>query len=102
MKNRQDKIWTSEDVVSRYISGVRAAIPLAKEQLDIMVHLLKTQKHPIKNVLDLGCGDGALAHVIADAFPQATVTCLDFFQSLCLKRPKRGYLHIQTKPALFV
>ena len=89
MENRQDTIWTSEDVVSRYITGVRAAIPLAKEQLDIMVHLLKTQKHPIKHVLDLGCGDGALAHVIADTFPDATITCLDFSEPMLEAAKKR-------------
>ena len=54
----RDRIWKSKDVVTRFLTGVRAAIPLASEQLAVMMDLLMTEGRSIQTFLDLGCGDG--------------------------------------------
>ena len=58
-----DEVWKLPAIVNRYLS-YRAAIPLAQEQIGIMMSILKTGKQPIENFLDLGCGDGILGATI--------------------------------------
>jgi len=36
-----DEVWKTSAVASAYLEGVRAAIPLAQEQLDVMLRLLE-------------------------------------------------------------
>lgn len=40
MAERTDHIWKSQSLAATYLEGVRAAIPLALEQIDVMVRLL--------------------------------------------------------------
>ena len=49
---------------SREFLSYRAAIPLAQEQISVMMSILRTRPEPVKNFLDLGCGDGILAAAI--------------------------------------
>jgi tRNA (cmo5U34)-methyltransferase len=81
-KQRTDAIWQSEQVVSRYLSGVRASIPLAEKQLEVMMQVLTADNNQIHHFLDLGCGDGIIAQVILDQFPKATGICLDFSEPM--------------------
>ena len=54
-----DEVWKLPAIVNRYLS-YRTAIPLAQEQIGVMMSILKTSAQPVENFLDLGCGDGAL------------------------------------------
>jgi tRNA (cmo5U34)-methyltransferase len=45
------------------------------EKHNLMVQMIQFEK-PF-SVVDLGCGTGALAHKILQAYPSATVTCVD-------------------------
>ncbi len=74
----QDTIWQGEDLAERYLSGIRGAIPMAQEQMDMMLRLINFSQESVTAVLDLGCGDGILGQVILDQFPEAHVVFADF------------------------
>jgi SAM-dependent methyltransferase len=75
---RKDTIWTSSEVSKKYLEGVRGAIPLAKEQIQIIQKIVKKTVPNAKNFLDFGCGDGILGSAILDVFPNSKGTFLDF------------------------
>lgn len=65
---RRDTVWQAEALSSAYLDGVRGAIPLAAEQIDILVRLARAAQPAARAILDLGCGDGILGHALADAY----------------------------------
>lgn len=75
-------VWKSAAVVENFLSGVRGAIPLAGEQIDVLLRLLKAAGRPIERFLDLGCGDGVLAAAILSAYPHAKAVCVDFSEPM--------------------
>lgn len=68
MIERQDTAWQAADLTAAYLTGVRGAIPLAAEQIDIMLRLAKAAQPLPRSFLDLGCGDGILGHALLDAY----------------------------------
>jgi ubiquinone/menaquinone biosynthesis C-methylase UbiE len=84
-----DSVWKSETLAQIYLEGVRGAIPLAKEQLDVMLRVVEAAGVPLRRVLDLGSGDGTLAAVIADAHPDCELTLLDFNETMLEAAEKR-------------
>ncbi|MBZ5618829.1 MAG: class I SAM-dependent methyltransferase [Acidobacteriia bacterium] len=78
MPGHTDEVWKTSSVVAVYLQGVRAAIPLAQEQIDIMLRLLAALGQPIRSFLDLGSGDGVLAAAILDRYPGAEGVLVDF------------------------
>jgi len=71
-------VWRKSSVAKRYLEGTRAAIPLATEQIDVMLRAIAACEGSIERVLDLGCGNGVLgAHVLAH-FPNAQGIFVDF------------------------
>lgn len=72
-----DEVWKLPDIVNRFLS-YRAAIPLAQEQIGVMMSILKTSEAPITSFLDLGCGDGILGAVILGEYPAARGVFADF------------------------
>ena len=57
----EEAVWKSDELAKLYLTGVRGAIPLAAEQIEIMVRMVEAPGHPLHRVLDLGSGDGVLA-----------------------------------------
>ncbi|HEY9139371.1 MAG TPA: class I SAM-dependent methyltransferase [Bryobacteraceae bacterium] len=82
MPAHTDEVWKTSAVASAYLEGVRAAIPLAQEQLDVMLRLLEAGGRPVRDFLDLGCGDGALGAAIFERFPQARGVLVDFSEPM--------------------
>lgn len=80
--DRTDTVWQSPQVIRNYLTGTRRYIPLAAEQLDVMLRVVANRRQPVINFLDLGCGDGILAEVILRRYPAATATLLDFAQPM--------------------
>jgi tRNA (cmo5U34)-methyltransferase len=76
--SKRDVVWKSESVVQHYLTGTRLGFPLASEQFDVMLRILKGSHMPLERFLDLGCGDGILGHILLDAFPQSSGVFLDF------------------------
>lgn len=70
--------WKSAALAEAYLNGVRGAVPLAREQIDVMLRLIEAGEGPVDGVLDLGCGDGILAAAILERYPGARGVLLDF------------------------
>lgn len=75
-------VWKSAAVVDNFLTGVRGAIPLAAEQIEVMLRLLQATGRPIERFLDIGCGDGVLSAAILVAHPNAQAFCIDFSQPM--------------------
>ena len=76
-----DEVWKLPDIVNRFLS-YRAAIPLAQEQIGVMMSILKSRAQPIENFLDLGCGDGILGATILGEYPSSRGMLVDFSEPM--------------------
>lgn len=74
-------VWKLPAIVDRFLS-YRAAIPLAQEQIGVMMSILKTRDHPLETFLDLGCGDGILGAALLGAYPAARGVLVDFSEPM--------------------
>lgn len=79
---RPDAAWQAPNTVSRYLNGVRAALPMAAEQIAVMLKLLAAGPRPVARFLDLGCGDGILGAAILEMFPAAHGLLADFSEPM--------------------
>src|SRR5829696_2011532 len=76
-----DEVWKLPDIVNRYLS-YRAAIPLAQEQIGVMMSILKTRTQPVESFLDLGCGDGVLGAAVLSEYSSARGVLADFSEPM--------------------
>lgn len=76
-----DEVWKQSAVVNRYLSS-RTAIPLVSEQISMMMSILKSSGGPVRNFVDLGCGDGILAATILNEYPLARGVLADFSEPM--------------------
>src|SRR5512133_2366257 len=76
-----DQVWKVPAVVNRFLSH-RAAIPLAQEQIGVMISILKLRTEPVENFLDLGCGDGILGAAVLGEYPSSRGVLADFSEAM--------------------
>lgn len=76
---RLDEKWKAGDW-ARAFTGIRGGIPMASEQVDVMVRVLGAAagEGGVKSFLDLGCGDGVLSAAVLARWPGAEATLVDF------------------------
>ena len=79
-----DEVWKLPAIVNRFLS-YRAAIPLAQEQIGVMMSILKTREQPVENFLDLGCGDGILGAAILGEYPKSHGVLADFSEPMLVQ-----------------
>ena len=89
MDQRTDEVWKASSLAAVYLEGVRGAIPLAHEQLDVMVRLIAACGRPLRRFLDLGCGDGVLSSAILGRYPEARGVLADFSTPMLEAAAKR-------------
>jgi ubiquinone/menaquinone biosynthesis C-methylase UbiE len=89
MGERTDHVWKTQSAAATYLEGIRAAIPLALEQIDVMLRLIAGCGRPVRRVLDLGCGDGVLAAAIVQRLPRVEVVLADFSEPMLEAARKR-------------
>ena len=65
---RHDVAWQATSLTNAYLEGVRGAIPLATEQIEVIIRLARAAQPNARLFLDLGCGDGILGHALLHAF----------------------------------
>ena len=82
--------WRDRTNADAYVDETRAAIPLIEAQVDIFHRLISSTVPDIHRVLDLGCGDGALAASVLDRFPDARADLVDFSEPM-LDRAKARF-----------
>ncbi|HEX2623026.1 MAG TPA: class I SAM-dependent methyltransferase [Phototrophicaceae bacterium] len=93
---RNDTVWHSAEVAQRFLSGVRGSIPLAAEQIDVMLRVIAKARSDqgVRNFLDLGCGDGILGQAILAQYPEAKGVFADFSEPMLeAARQKIGVNH---------
>jgi trans-aconitate methyltransferase len=74
--------WKNQAIVDNFLTNTRKAIPLGGEQLDILLRLISKSQPIVNNFIDLGCGDGILAHTILTQYPDAQGLLLDYSSSM--------------------
>jgi tRNA (cmo5U34)-methyltransferase len=74
--------WKDHELVTAYLTGVRAALPNAADQLEVMLRVLTFTERPIRRVLDLGSGSGVLAGAILERLPDAAMLLADFSEPM--------------------
>jgi ubiquinone/menaquinone biosynthesis C-methylase UbiE len=81
--------WKNERTVRAYLEGIRGAIPLAAEQIDVMLRMISRSRGPHERFLDLGCGGGPLTLALLDRFPQAHVMLVDYSDPMLAEARER-------------
>ncbi len=79
---RSDVVWKDAGLAKTFLEGVRGAIPLAAEQIDTMMRIIRAALPDVRTVLDLGCGDGILGRSVLSGYPAATGVFLDFSEAM--------------------
>jgi tRNA (cmo5U34)-methyltransferase len=75
------EVWKLAPVVERFL-GYRSTIPLAREQIGVMLTVLAAGGRPVNNFLDLGCGDGILGAAVLSRFPNSKGVLADFSEPM--------------------
>ncbi|MEA5511159.1 class I SAM-dependent methyltransferase [Crocosphaera sp. UHCC 0190] len=76
------KVWEKAELSKSFLEGVRGAIPLAAEQIEIILRLINLTQSQVDKFLDLGCGNGILGKAIYSDFPQAKGCFLDLSEPM--------------------
>jgi tRNA (cmo5U34)-methyltransferase len=75
------EVWKLAPVAEQFLS-IRAGIPLAQEQISIMLSILASRGEPVKRFLDLGCGDGILGAAVLERYPDSHGVLADFSEPM--------------------
>jgi ubiquinone/menaquinone biosynthesis C-methylase UbiE len=82
-------VWRREDLARLFLEEIRGGIPLAAEQIDVLLRVVRHATPTAERVLDLGCGDGILGRAVLEAFPQTSVVFLDFSETMIAAAQQR-------------
>jgi ubiquinone/menaquinone biosynthesis C-methylase UbiE len=74
--------WQNPELAAQLLHNVRGTVPLAIEQIDIMLRLITAARERVGNFLDLGCSDGVLSAAILDEHPGAQGLLLDISEPM--------------------
>jgi len=83
-------VWKSRELGKRYLEIVRAAIPLAKVQAEVLLVMIGKMRKSVSSFLDLGCGDGALGWSVLSKYPKARGVFLDFSETMIAAAKKKA------------
>lgn len=75
--------WQDPAVVEQFLQSVRGTIPLAIEQLDMMLSLVAEARNGhVDRFLEVGCEQGMLSSALLDEYPNAQGWLVDLSQDL--------------------
>ena len=78
MPDRPAPSWQNPDLAAKFLQNISDSIPLAIEQIDMMLRLLAAADGDrLQTFLDLGCGDGVLSAAILDEYPRVRGVLVD-------------------------
>jgi len=76
------QVWQQQKLAKLFLEDVRAGIPLAAEQIDVLLRVVRHGVSRIDRLLDLGCGDGILGQTVMAEYPMAQAVFLDFSEHM--------------------
>lgn len=79
---RQDVVWRAGSLVETFLTGVRGGLPLAAEQIEMMLRIVSARSTPVRHFIDLGCGDGILAAAVLARYASAEAVLVDFSEPM--------------------
>jgi tRNA (cmo5U34)-methyltransferase len=88
METYRAEVWKLSPIVERYL-GLRADLPLAQEQIGVMLAILATRTEPVSRFLDLGCGDGILGAALLGSYPESRGVLADFSEPMLAQARER-------------
>ena len=80
--HKQLHAWQRQDLTKLFLEDVRGGIPLAAEQIDVLLRVIRHAIPGVERLLDLGCGDGILGRTVLAEYPQASGVFLDFSEHM--------------------
>ena len=80
--SKAEHIWQQAETAYTFLDEVRGGIPLAAEQIDLIVRVVSHALPRVDRLLDLGCGDGILGRTLMIEHPQAAGVFLDFSETM--------------------
>ena len=69
-------------MVRAFLDGIRGGIPLAREQIDVMLRLVEAGESRVRSFADLGCGNGVLSLALLERYPNAAATLVDLSEPM--------------------
>jgi SAM-dependent methyltransferase len=90
--------WQRQDLAKLFLEDVRGGIPLAAEQIDVLLRIVRHAIPGVRRLLDLGCGDGILGRSVIAEFPHANGVFLDFSEHMIEAAKKK----VDVRRATFV
>jgi ubiquinone/menaquinone biosynthesis C-methylase UbiE len=75
-------VWQQPELAKLFLEDVRAGIPLATEQIDVLLRVVRHAVPQVERILDLGCGDGILGRTVMVQYPEAHCVFLDFSEPM--------------------
>jgi tRNA (cmo5U34)-methyltransferase len=86
----QHHAWQREDLAKLFLEDVRGGIPLAAEQIDALLRVVRHAIPRVERLLDLGCGDGILGRAVLAEYPNADAVFLDFSEHMIEAAKKKA------------
>ena len=80
--DNQTQVWQRQDLAKLFLEDVRGGIPLAAEQIDVLLRVVRHAIPQVDRLLDLGCGDGILGRMVMAEYPEANGVFLDFSEHM--------------------
>jgi tRNA (cmo5U34)-methyltransferase len=74
--------WKESDVIKSYLEGIRQLLPLAEQQLEVMMRLIETTQANVRRMLDIGCGDGIVGRTIRAVYSECTLVFVDYSEPM--------------------
>jgi len=92
----QGRVWQREDLAKLFVEDVRGGIPLAAEQIDVLLRVVRHAAAKVDRLLDLGCGDGILGRTVLAEYAQAKGVFVDFSEPMIEAAKKKVDHHRAT------
>lgn len=80
--NDECRAWQRQDLAKLFLEDVRGAIPLAAEQIDVLLRTVRHATGKIDRLLDLGCGDGILGWAVLTEYDHAAGVFVDLSEHM--------------------
>jgi tRNA (cmo5U34)-methyltransferase len=77
--------WQTPELTRNFLNGIRGALPLASEQLDVMLYVIGRaipDAQQLQRVLDVGSGSGVLSRLLLQRYPHAHAVLVDFSEPM--------------------